>query len=79
MQYEEVVAVMIGRALPGTKWGSHSPCVLLVLLLVSFSVGAWSQTQLATVFGTINDPSGAVIPSAQVTIVNRGTGLVLLH
>src|ERR1700722_8180152 len=47
------------------------PCILAVL----FSVGAWSQTQLATVLGTVTDPSGAVVPGVSVTIVSRGTGL----
>ena len=41
----------------------------------SFSAGAWSQTQLATVSGTITDPSGAVVPGVSVTIVSQGTGL----
>jgi hypothetical protein len=36
---------------------------------------AWSQTQLATVSGTITDPSGAVVPGVSVTIVSQGTGL----
>ena len=40
-----------------------------------FSVGAWSQTQLATVSGTITDPSGAVVPGVSVTVVSQGTGL----
>jgi hypothetical protein len=48
---------------------------MLALTFASFSPCAWSQTQLATVFGTINDPSGAVIPAAKVTIVNQSTGL----
>ena len=49
----------------------YQPCILAVL----FSVGAWSQTQLATVLGTVSDPSGAVVPGVSVTIVSRGTGL----
>jgi hypothetical protein len=47
----------------------------LAISLALFSASAWSQTQLATIFGTISDPSGAVIPVAAVTIVNQSTGL----
>ena len=48
---------------------------LSAMLAAFFSVGAWSQTQLATVSGTITDPSGAVVPGVSVTIVSQGTGL----
>jgi hypothetical protein len=44
-------------------------------ILVFISVSAWSQTQLATVSGTITDPSGAVVPGVAVTIFSQGTGL----
>jgi len=54
---------------------STRPWVLLAASLALFPLYAWSQTQLATVFGTITDPSGAVVPEAQVTIVNQSTGL----
>ena len=47
----------------------------LTILLALFSSTAWSQTQLATIFGTITDPSGASIPQAAVTIINQSTGL----
>jgi hypothetical protein len=47
----------------------------VVLAWALFSVCAWPQTQLATVFGTITDPSGAVIPGVAVTIFSQGTGL----
>jgi hypothetical protein len=70
-----VVAVMISKVLVGTNCRPHRPCMMLVLSLASCSVCAWSQTQLATVFGAINDPTGAVIPGAQVTIINQSTGL----
>ncbi|MBV8820369.1 MAG: carboxypeptidase regulatory-like domain-containing protein, partial [Acidobacteriaceae bacterium] len=42
---------------------------------VLFSACAWSQTQLATVSGSINDPSGAVISEATIAIVNQSTGV----
>ena len=51
------------------------PYTLSAILAAFFSVGAWSQTQLATVSGTITDPSGAVVPGVSVTIVSQGTGL----
>src|SRR5215813_3227934 len=72
---EQVVAVMISNVLAGTNCLSYRPWILLAISLALFSVCAWSQTQLATVFGTITDQSGAVVPGAQVTIVNQSTGL----
>src|SRR5580692_11004267 len=59
----------------GAKRASCRLRILSASLTVLFSVGAWSQTQLATVSGTIADPTGAVIPGVSVTIVNQGTGL----
>jgi len=50
-------------------------CILLVLSLVLPAICAWSQTQLATLSGTVTDPRGAVVPGVSVTIVGQGTGL----
>jgi len=66
---------MIGNALADIKCAPYRSCTLLALTLAVFSACAWPQTQLATVFGTITDPSGAVIPAAHVTIVNQSMGL----
>jgi len=57
------------------RFFSSRACLLLVLSLVLPATCAWSQTQLATVSGTITDPSGAVVPGVSVTIVGQGTGL----
>jgi hypothetical protein len=54
---------------------SSRACLLLVLSIALLPVCAWPQSELATVFGTVADPSGAVIPAAQVTIVNQSIGL----
>ena len=48
--------------------------VLALVLIASFTSVLRAQTQLATVFGTVTDPSGAVIPGAQITIANQSTG-----
>jgi hypothetical protein len=49
--------------------------IVSAALATVFSVAAWAQTQLATVSGTITDPSGAVVPGVSITIVSQGTGL----
>jgi hypothetical protein len=69
------LAIMISKVPGGTTRRSYLGCILLVLSLLSLSGCAWAQTQLATVFGTVNDPSGAVVPDARITIINRSTGL----
>jgi len=53
---------------------SHNPSLLLALSFALVSTWSWSQTQLGTVFGTITDPTGAVIPGAQVTVSSVSTG-----
>lgn len=46
-------------------------CCLSVLLLLAIPMTA--QTGLATLSGTVTDPSGAVIPKANVTVTNEAT------
>jgi hypothetical protein len=53
---------------PGTKRASYRPCILAAALAALFPVGAWSQTQLATVSGTITDPTGAVVPASALLL-----------
>ncbi len=43
-------------------------------LLLCFSTLALAQTDTARVFGTITDPTGAVIPNATVTVTDTATG-----
>jgi hypothetical protein len=47
---------------------------LCILLLAP--VAAWSQGSTATVRGNIQDPTGAVVPGATVTMTNSGTRTV---
>ena len=56
----------------------RSTCLLTSLLaaLIWLPVQARAQVAVtATVSGFVTDPSGAVVPGATVTIVNKGTGL----
>jgi len=48
---------------------------LILFLIFTASVPVYSQATGATLSGTISDPSGAVIPGAQVSIRNTATGL----
>jgi hypothetical protein len=50
-------------------------CFRLVLSFALLAACARPQSELATVFGTVIDQSGAVIPAAQISFVNQSTGL----
>jgi Carboxypeptidase regulatory-like domain/TonB dependent receptor len=67
---ESILCTEESRQRPARPW--CRPCILALGAL--FSVVAWAQTQLATVSGTITDPSGAVVPGVSVTVVSQGTG-----
>src|ERR1700752_4113395 len=59
---------------------THSPSKsrnarLLFLLAALIATPAWAQTQLGTLFGTVTDTSGAVVPGAEVSVENVTTGL----
>ena len=72
---DEAVAVMIDKSNVRPKRAPHSPYMLVALSLALFSSCAWPQTQLGAVFGIVTDVTGAVIPGAQITILNQSTGL----
>src|SRR5580698_223648 len=55
---------------------SKSKSVLFLFLSAALiAAPAWAQTQLGTLFGTVTDTSGAVVPGAEVSVENVGTGL----
>jgi len=50
-----------------------APLIVIVFSL-SLAVSMYSQVTGATLSGTISDPSGGVIPGAQISIRNTATG-----
>src|ERR1700681_691989 len=47
---------------------------VVAAVLLSFAVCAFGQSIFATLTGTVSDPSGAVVPNANVTMKNEGSG-----
>src|SRR5215467_7596963 len=66
---------MLGGFLLSSIHGSHRPCILLAFCFALYSASASAQTQLAALFGTVSDPTGAVIAETQVTVSSTNTGL----
>src|ERR1700751_6280156 len=68
--------MMIASFVPSTHPTSKSKSVLSLFLLAGLlATPAWAQTQLGTLFGTVTDTSGAVVPGAEVSVENVTTGL----
>ena len=44
------------------------------LVFVLLPVLAWAQSFNGSIGGTVKDPSGAVVPSAELTLTSVGTG-----
>jgi hypothetical protein len=49
------------------------PPVFLLMIFLSFTSAAFAQLTTADILGTVTDSTGAVIPNANVTLVNLGT------
>lgn len=48
--------------------------ILLVAFVVALASGVFAQTSTTSLRGTVLDPSGAVVPGAQITLNNEATG-----
>src|SRR5215471_17489870 len=70
--------MMLGVSIPGRKFGVFqfgplfAAFVLCVIALSALTTSA-QTTGSATVRGTLKDPKGAVVPNANVTLVNEAT------
>ena len=52
---------------------TFKPPIVLLLLLLSLASTAFAQLTTADILGTVSDATGAVIPNANITLVNLGT------
>ncbi len=50
-------------------------CCIRAALLLLLSIWSWSQGTTSRLVGTVTDPTGSVIPGAQVTLTNEATGI----
>ncbi len=48
--------------------------IALVVAALAVICGSLQAQGLSTIVGTVTDPSGAVVPSAKVTVTQTGTG-----
>jgi hypothetical protein len=53
----------------------HSSIAVLFSLVLLFSVRANAQAVFGSIVGTVNDPTGAVIPNATVTVTDTAKGV----
>src|SRR5439155_15319729 len=56
----------------------HAALICAGLLLLA-PAGSWSQANSATLHGTVNDPTGAVVPGVTVTLTNQNTGAAMVQ
>src|SRR5437867_2139689 len=65
-----------GRGLESTCARTLWRALLFMVVLVLSSAVSLRAQEGGTIVGTVADPSGAVIPDAQVTATNQNTGSV---
>src|SRR5580698_2226232 len=61
-------------ASPNRRIPLKTRCLASLVLMLCATGLALAQTDTARLFGTITDPSGAVIPNATVTVTDTATG-----
>ena len=66
---------LLGALLLPPLWFGVAAQTMGIKLSALFAAGAaFGQVTTATLYGTVTDPTGAVIPGARFTLTNNGTG-----
>ena len=55
---------------------SKASVSMLLILALAIGFAAYAQAPTGTILGTVRDESGALIPSAMITITNKATNEV---
>jgi Carboxypeptidase regulatory-like domain len=61
----------------GFRWALYGVCVMGLLLCFLNASSAFAQVDQGAIIGAVTDSTGAVVPGAQVSIMETNTGLVL--
>lgn len=68
-----VDSILVSGALRTFRGMRSTPLLLLVVALLLALSPVWCQDIVGRISGTVTDPSGAVVPSANITITNEAT------
>ncbi|MGC2154422.1 MAG: carboxypeptidase-like regulatory domain-containing protein, partial [Terriglobales bacterium] len=68
--------MMQNAQLSGVTWARRAFHAIALLAVVVFgALPMLAQFDTGTITGTVTDTSGAIVPSAAITVTNVGTGL----
>src|SRR5579871_1036874 len=64
----------VSTSRPRSLWDKVAGWAQVALAIILLAPGVWAQTTTGVITGTVVDPTGKVIPGANVSIINEATG-----
>ena len=75
MEQASTAQTVVSNKAQSTMPRKYFHVFVFLLLLFAVPMAIWGQADLGTITGTVTDSSGAVIPAANVTVTQVGTGV----